>query len=269
MTPDGEQWLGPGDTARRFGVTAKALRVYEREGLLKPARTAAGWRLYGPGDFARLHLIAVLRDLGLPLKAVRSLLGRKTPNLVALLTAQQEALEAKRGRIDQAIGLLTAALSDLAAGRALSLDDLTHLSRETVMSEDLSEAEARIRTLFDAHVGAETRAELSGRMRERIRTMGKSKEDMLQEFRILMAEGRKAMVVGDPDAEAAKAVVRRLNAQFGGAVSRDDLRRPRLRKVAQAILKIPFVASKLHADAQVIGFLETVGDGMRARGEIA
>ena len=30
--------------AKRFGVSGKALRVYEDAGLLKPARTVAGWR---------------------------------------------------------------------------------------------------------------------------------------------------------------------------------------------------------------------------------
>jgi DNA-binding transcriptional MerR regulator len=129
MTPEGDDWIGPGETARRLGVTAKALRVYERERLIRPARTAAGWRVYGPEHLARLHLIVVLRDLGLPLKAVRSLLSQKTPSLVALLTVQQEALEAKRARIDRAIGLLTDARGDLAAGRALSLDDLTQLRK--------------------------------------------------------------------------------------------------------------------------------------------
>jgi DNA-binding transcriptional MerR regulator len=181
MTTDGERWIGPGDTARRFGLTTKALRVYEREGLLKPARTAAGWRVYGPEHFVRLHLIVVLRDLGLPLKAVRTLLYRKTPSLVALLTVQQEALEAKRTRIDRAISLLTAARGDLSSGRALSLDDLTHLSRETVMSEDLfdSEADPRVKTLIDEHLGTETRATLKARVEERIRSIGKSKETYL------------------------------------------------------------------------------------------
>ncbi len=40
-----EQWLGPGEMARRLGVTPKALRVYEREGLVTAARTEAGWRV--------------------------------------------------------------------------------------------------------------------------------------------------------------------------------------------------------------------------------
>jgi MerR family transcriptional regulator, thiopeptide resistance regulator len=270
MTPEGDDWIGPGETARRLGVTAKALRVYERERLIRPARTAAGWRVYGPEHLARLHLIVVLRDLGLPLKAVRGLLSQKTPSLVALLTVQQEALEAKRARIDRAIGLLTDARADLAAGRALSLDDLTQLSRETLMSEDLfdTETRSRIKAVFDEHVGAETRAELKGLVEERMRTIGKSKEDILEELRILVAEGRKAMAVGDPNAEPAKAAVRRWFSLFGGVVDKESAMRPQLRKASEAVMADPVVASTLPIDAEVMGFLRTVGEGMRERGEL-
>jgi len=270
MTPEGDDWIGPGETAKRLGVTAKALRVYERERLIRPARTAAGWRVYGPEHLARLHLIVVLRDLGLPLKAVRNLLGQKTPSLVALLTVQQEALEAKRARIDRAIGLLTEARGDLAAGRALSLDDLTQLSRETVMSEDPIDSETRshIKAVFDEHIGAEARAELKGLAEERMRTIGKSKEDFFEELRILAAEGRKAMALGNPNAEPAKAAVRRWHSLFGGLVDKESPMTPQLRKVREAIMADPVVASMLPMDAEVMGFIKTVTDGMRERGEL-
>jgi MerR family transcriptional regulator, thiopeptide resistance regulator len=226
--------------------------------------------VYGPEHLARLHLIVVLRDLGLPLKAVRDLLGQKTPSLIALLTVQQEALEAKRARIDRAIGLRTDARGDLAAGRALSLDDLTQLSRETVMSEDPidSETRSRVLTVFDEHLGAETRAEIKGLFEERMRTIGKSKEDVREELRILAAEGRKAMVIGDPNAEPAKAAVRRWHSLFGRIVDKDSAMRPRLRKAGEAIMANPLVASVLPMDAEVVGFIKTVADGMRERGEL-
>lgn len=42
MPPDVH--LSPSETARRFGVSVKALRLYERRGLLQPLRSEAGWR---------------------------------------------------------------------------------------------------------------------------------------------------------------------------------------------------------------------------------
>ena len=53
--------------ARRFGVSVKALRVYEDAGLLKPARTMAGWRIYQAPELERLSAILALKQLGLPL----------------------------------------------------------------------------------------------------------------------------------------------------------------------------------------------------------
>ena len=47
------RFLNPSEAARQLGVSAKALRLYEERGLLAPARTAAGWRAYDPGEMAR------------------------------------------------------------------------------------------------------------------------------------------------------------------------------------------------------------------------
>ena len=67
MTPP-IRFLSPLETARRLGVSVKALRVYEDKGLVEPVRTQAGWRAYGPEQMARLHQILALKRLGLPLK---------------------------------------------------------------------------------------------------------------------------------------------------------------------------------------------------------
>ena len=48
-----------GEVARRAGMTAKALRFYEDEGLLSPARTRSGYRDY-PAD--ALERVAFIRD---------------------------------------------------------------------------------------------------------------------------------------------------------------------------------------------------------------
>jgi hypothetical protein len=49
------RFLSPSETARSLGVSVKALRVYEAEGLVEPHRTEAGWRVYGPDQMTRLH----------------------------------------------------------------------------------------------------------------------------------------------------------------------------------------------------------------------
>lgn len=61
--------------AARSGVPATTLRFYEQEGLLPAARTAAGYRVYGPPDVDRLAFIGAVKHLGLPLAEIRELLS--------------------------------------------------------------------------------------------------------------------------------------------------------------------------------------------------
>jgi DNA-binding transcriptional MerR regulator len=64
--------LSSAEIAKRFGISIKALRLYEQHGLLKPSRaangnTSAAWRAYGANQVTRLHQILVLKRLGLSL----------------------------------------------------------------------------------------------------------------------------------------------------------------------------------------------------------
>jgi len=63
--------------ARLTGVTAKALQLYERRGLLKPRRTRAGYRRYTYTDLLRLERVLALKGLGLSLKTDRSVGPRR------------------------------------------------------------------------------------------------------------------------------------------------------------------------------------------------
>ena len=62
--------------AELAGVTVRALHHYDRLGLLKPRRTAAGYRLYGLRDLERLEQIVALKFLGIPLRQIGALLDR-------------------------------------------------------------------------------------------------------------------------------------------------------------------------------------------------
>src|SRR5262245_58192730 len=60
--------------AELAGVHPQTLRIYERKGLLDPARTAGGNRRYSDVDLERLRHIAELTDEGLNLAGVRRVL---------------------------------------------------------------------------------------------------------------------------------------------------------------------------------------------------
>ncbi len=120
--------------AKRFGVSVKALRVYEDAGLLKPARTVAGWRIYRQPEIERLSAILALKQIGLPLKRIGDLL-RGTGDLAAALALQEAALEDAKSEAEQALALVRAARAKLQGKQHLSPDELGKLVRSTAMSE--------------------------------------------------------------------------------------------------------------------------------------
>jgi MerR family transcriptional regulator/heat shock protein HspR len=61
--------------AELAGVHPQTLRIYERKGLLDPARTAGGNRRYSERDLDRLHRIAELTNEGLNLAGVKRVLA--------------------------------------------------------------------------------------------------------------------------------------------------------------------------------------------------
>ena len=81
------QFLNPSDAARKLGVSAKALRLYEQRGLIAPIRTAAGWRAYGPDEMSRAAEIVALRQLGLSLGQIACVLGGDARSLEPALAA--------------------------------------------------------------------------------------------------------------------------------------------------------------------------------------
>ena len=97
------QLLNPSEAAKRLGVSTKALRLYEERGLLKPTRTAAGWRTYGPEQMMRAWQIVELRTLGLTLVEVARVLDGDAPVLARALAAHGAALEARIGQLHETV----------------------------------------------------------------------------------------------------------------------------------------------------------------------
>jgi DNA-binding transcriptional MerR regulator len=106
----------PHEFAERAGVTVRALHYYDRLGLLKPSdRTASGYRLYSPPDFARLQQIVTLKFIGFPLRKIKTLLSGA--NLPVALDLQRRTLEQKRRQLDQAVAAIAQAERVLASRR--------------------------------------------------------------------------------------------------------------------------------------------------------
>src|SRR6266702_129765 len=64
--------------AEQFEIHPQTLRLYEREGLLKPSRSEGNTRLYTDSDLERLEIILSLtRDLGVNLAGVEIILNMR------------------------------------------------------------------------------------------------------------------------------------------------------------------------------------------------
>lgn len=121
------QFLSPSEAARRLGVSAKALRLYEQRGLVAPIRTAAGWRAYGPDEMDRAAEIAALRALGFSLAQVARVLKGDPQGLEPTLASHQATLEGRIRDLVGAVDKVRGLRNDLARGQAPTAGELARL----------------------------------------------------------------------------------------------------------------------------------------------
>lgn len=101
--------LSVGRLARRAGLTAKALRHYDRIDLLRPAEVdpATGYRWYHPDQVAQARLVWLLRSVELPLDAVRAAVAAwqagDTDTVDEILRTQRSLLDARLTRLKGAL----------------------------------------------------------------------------------------------------------------------------------------------------------------------
>ncbi len=112
-----KRWYKASEFARLTGITVRTLHHYDRLGLLKPSgHTAAGYRLYGERDFARLQQIVILKFIGFPLNQIKEILDRGSAPLAAVLRLQRNLLDEKRRQLDLAIEAIEKVERVLASG---------------------------------------------------------------------------------------------------------------------------------------------------------
>src|SRR4051794_4809081 len=181
-----------GETARLLGLTVKALRVFERHGLVQAQRTAVGWRVYGPNELLRLHQIIWLKRLGLKLTQIGAILHGQSVDLDRLLALQEEVLLDRRRSIDQALRLIGKARAKLTLGESLSADELIALTKETAMTREIPDWVKNILPFVDRHLSEADKEELEKRYD-------------VEAWRCLMAEA-KSLLGTDPAGPAALAL---------------------------------------------------------------
>lgn len=107
-----------GEAAAASGVSAKMIRYYESVGLIPaPARSEAGYRVYGEQEVHLLRFVRRARDLGFPVERIGRLLAlwqdrsRASADVKRLALAHVEELERKARELQE----MAATLKHLAA----------------------------------------------------------------------------------------------------------------------------------------------------------
>lgn len=101
-----------GEFSKLSHLTVKALRFYEKEGILTPARTDewTGYRYYGTEQLTRAAAVKSYRQLGLSIEEIKAVFSGAEPRLV--LSAKAAELKAERNSIDVRLSMINSVLED-------------------------------------------------------------------------------------------------------------------------------------------------------------
>jgi DNA-binding transcriptional MerR regulator len=232
------RFYSPIETAKRLGITTKTLRYYEARGLIRPLRASNGWRTYGPIQMAQLHQVLALKRLGLSLERIAELMKGQLGGIAAVLDIQEIFLRRRLVDTGRALDLLLAAKRKLENGDQLSSDDLLNLTKETVMSDQISKDEASgiVQDLYEKHISAEER--------ERLRANGYEPMGSSAVWETLHAEAAILMAKGDPGTPEAMDLARRWMDEVNRATGGDPSLNQKVRAMWKEALQSPAVEAQ-------------------------
>src|SRR5665213_3668018 len=119
--------------AEMYGIHPQTLRLYEREGLLKPSRTEGNTRLYTEEDLERLEFILNLaRDLGVNIAGI------------AIILQMRERMEEMNRQMQSFVDYVrTEMLTRTQPGSRSSESGLVPLRRPVIVSVPLRDSRKR------------------------------------------------------------------------------------------------------------------------------
>lgn len=84
-------YITTGEIAKLMGITKETLFHYDEIGLFRPAIVLPnGYRYYEVSQMELLDAILLLKELGMPLKEIRDLLGKRSPQKMLEIFSERE-----------------------------------------------------------------------------------------------------------------------------------------------------------------------------------
>lgn len=110
--------------AEMYGIHPQTLRLYEREGLLKPSRTEGNTRLYTETDLKRLEFILNLaRDLGVNISGI------------AIILEMRERMENMQRQMQDFVQFVQQAVNTRAQAEEAAKGAIVPIRRPVVVSQ--------------------------------------------------------------------------------------------------------------------------------------
>ena len=104
MKKTGKAYFMISAVAQRYNIHPQTLRLYEREGLLKPSRTEGNTRLYSEEDLEQLEtILSLTRDLGVNLAGVEIILNMRR-KIERMQSEVNEFMEYVKQELSRGIG---------------------------------------------------------------------------------------------------------------------------------------------------------------------
>jgi len=101
---EGQTMMTVNEVSKVTGVSIRALRYYDKIGLLRPAEhTDAGYRLYDDTALEKIRQIMLFRELEFPLKDIKKIMGSPDFDKSKALEQQIELLTLKKERLENLI----------------------------------------------------------------------------------------------------------------------------------------------------------------------
>lgn len=193
-----------GDVVRLTGLTERAIRLYEAQGLLKVPRTAAGQRLYGDDILRQLAVIRVLKRAGFKLSEIRKLMKAAVP-VGAIIDAQIESLKQASTSIAQSLSLLQALRRELADNPGAE----AHILGRVAEIAEQCEPDAAWRDVFDRYFRKDRQVEWM-KMNQRLTEIVEPEEHNAAWLKLI--SDIKARLPLDPRSPIARKLMARWNA---------------------------------------------------------
>lgn len=130
-----------GQIAKQSGLTIRALRYYDRIGLLKPSHYQGATRLYSEDDIAKLQKLSVLKFIGLSLEEIKSVMMSEGENtdLRSSLYLQKQLIQQKMRHMESVVQAIEASMTHMQQEQEPDWEDLAGIIRTIRTERDWSE----------------------------------------------------------------------------------------------------------------------------------